>query len=1400
MTIQKRFGFSIIACFLFLLTANKLSAQETESNKPVLDQLAKTYTELAEKSRKRAFELAKKYDWITFKQFDNGTIMSLQSVDAYGLPQYLITENNATAANTTRANRLYNGGGLGLNLSGSSPLLTDKIGIWDGGSVYTSHQEFAGGRILNKNATAATDRHATHVAGTMMATGVESVAKGMAFGLQRLISYDFGNDDSEMATEATSGMLLSNHSYGFLAGWHFNSAPSGGGAPRWEWYGREGDKEDYKFGFYGVDAEEWDKITFEAPYYLPVKSAGNSRNASGPAVGEKYFRFTSQRWTEFTRQIEDLNSQREYDLISLNGNAKNILTVGAVFGIKNGPINAESIRISDFSSWGPTDDGRIKPDIVGMGVQVTSTVTTSPVSYAALNGTSMSTPNVSGSLVLLQEAYMQKNNNIRMRSATLKGLAIHTADDVGRPGPDYIFGWGVLNAEKAAQLILEDGTKSRIYEDILGTVNNVTTSNKTYQVTSSGNGPIVATICWTDPPGIPPFTESNNQKTYTYPLNERTPRLVNDLDLRINDQSTEYTPWILSPDAPDANATRGDNIRDNVEQVIINDPIPGKTYTINVRHKNNLDGGKQAYSLIISGIGGAAYCTPAISGTQNARIESFKLSNIDYSNANCRAYTDNTAQLINLEAGATYPLSIKLGACNTNANKIAKIYIDFNQDGSFNETNELIATTSVINGSAEFKKDISIPSNVTLNAFSLLRVVLSETADVNSITSCGTYNKGEVMDYRVAFLRPSRDVGISAILNPVDGNCAANGQRITVTLNNYGSTTISNVPVKVIIKNNNNVLTTITESYTGSLAALNEVDFTLNTPFNSQAGQTYELIASTELGNDTDAANNQKIVNFSISNPPTLSNTSVVSCGSSGVYNFSSSGAGTVFWYKNANDQVPVTFTSNNSPANYTESNTNISTFHAGINDFRASVGPKTNMAFSGGGFLNGNNPAVLMNTKVPVILESARLYIGSPGKITFTAENVLTGLPVSSVTLDVVQNTDGQVYDLNLLLPTAGNYRISISYEGGSSIYRNNAGVTGYPFSIGGIFSITGNTATDASNPEHFKNFYYYFYDLVVKSAECAAPQRTAVTTTPLSLPTISMNGNTLTSSSATGNQWLFNGEAIPGATGNTHTSTQAGSYSVRVSSGACIQNSATVVVGVNFPLAANNFSVSVTDATCTNIINGRINITAAQNLRYLLKLTRPDNTSTDFVFNNTLDINNLTSGNYKISIYVDGKEEFKTEYSLVVGPKSLTAFSRVDPVTNSVTIRLDGGNTYQIKLNDELYFTSSSEITLDLKNGTNKLVVSTDQACQGTYEEEFLVDIKAFVYPNPFQDILNIKLEDPQTKSVLVSVLNSAGLVVYKNLHAVQNRTVQVDLSSLEAGFYFLNLGTKTYKILKK
>jgi len=164
--------------------------------------------------------------------------------------------------------------------------------------------------------------------------------------------------------------------------------------------------EDYKFGYYSDAAANLDDIAYSAPNYLIVKSAGNVRTETGPQVGNPYFRANSSgQMVSAGNRPAGISSNDSYDIISWDCGAKNILTVGAVGGLANGYSRKEDIIATDFSAWGPTDDGRIKPDLVADGVDLLSPINTSNTSYAVFSGTSMSAPNTTGSLLLLQEYY-----------------------------------------------------------------------------------------------------------------------------------------------------------------------------------------------------------------------------------------------------------------------------------------------------------------------------------------------------------------------------------------------------------------------------------------------------------------------------------------------------------------------------------------------------------------------------------------------------------------------------------------------------------------------------------------------------------------------------------------------------------------------------------------------------------------------------------------------------------------------------------------------------------------------------------------------------------------------------------------------------------------------------------
>ncbi|PWJ42743.1 S8 family serine peptidase [Sediminitomix flava] len=499
----------------------------------------------------------------------------LQSITDENELVYIKSYNRASAA-TSGAAGINPGGSMGLGLTGEG--LT--VGVWEVGDPLLTHDELVGRAFKmdspSSRRNANEQNHASHVTGTIIAGGVRSNAKGMAY-KAKAHNYSSQNDLAEMANAAQNNLIISNHSYGSVRGWDGD-----------QWFGNKNvsTQEDYLFGFYSSTSSNLDAVAYSAPNYLIVWAAGNDRT-DAPS--------SSSTETDVT-----VRQDGPYDCIGPSGIAKNILTVGAVESVSEytGP---SSVIMSEFSSWGPADDGRIKPDLVGAGVEVFSSgsgasksnpddgVNESSSYYLTLSGTSMASPSVAGTLLLLQELYKDLNNGQQMRSSTLKALAIHSCREVGdSDGPDYKHGWGLINAEGASNVLLLEAS-DRGHQVIESELSNQGTY--TLDVTSDGQNPIVVTLVWTDPAGaVPSASVDPSQKA-----------LVNDLDLRVKgSDDTVYYPWKLNPSTPSAAATNSDdNDTDNVEKIEIEVPSAG-TYTIEITHKGNLVDNEQEFGLIVS--------------------------------------------------------------------------------------------------------------------------------------------------------------------------------------------------------------------------------------------------------------------------------------------------------------------------------------------------------------------------------------------------------------------------------------------------------------------------------------------------------------------------------------------------------------------------------------------------------------------------------------------------------------------------------------------------------------------------------------------------------------------------------------------------------------------------------
>ncbi|MDI9397658.1 MAG: S8 family serine peptidase [Candidatus Pacebacteria bacterium] len=454
------------------------------------------------------------------------------------------TTLNANAAISSGANLLYPSP---YSLNGSGV----KVGVWDAGSVRNTHREFTTTRVVKRNSTAPLDDHATHVAGTIGASGFQASAKGMA-PLVAIDSWDWNNDYSEMtssgaasATGDATKIPLSNHSYGF-------------GATTSD------------MGRYNSESVQTDSLAVSMPYYLICWAAGNEQDL--------------------------LTAKGGFQSITYNGLSKNILTVGAVNDAVSGGVRSPSDgTMSTFSSWGPCDDGRIKPDLVANGVSVNSPIDTSDSAYASYDGTSMATPSATGSAALVAQIYAREFSGQRMRSSLMKALLIHAADDLGNSGPDYKFGWGLINVKAAADVVLAHKASLEAPKLIENSVTS-SVSSRTHTFQWDGVTPIRATLCWTDPAGT---AQSDNS---------RTPNLRHNLDLTVTEPNgTVLRPYVMpfvgnwSDAAMNSVATTGKNNVDTVEQVYLAAPTQTGTYTITVSRDGALTTSSQVYSLVVTG-------------------------------------------------------------------------------------------------------------------------------------------------------------------------------------------------------------------------------------------------------------------------------------------------------------------------------------------------------------------------------------------------------------------------------------------------------------------------------------------------------------------------------------------------------------------------------------------------------------------------------------------------------------------------------------------------------------------------------------------------------------------------------------------------------------------------------
>jgi len=437
-------------------------------------------------------------------------------------------EHNSGIRNITNVNTVQ---ASPYNLSGNGVILSQ----WDGGRADVTHPDF-GSRVISADGAEFSD-HATHVAGTVLGSGLQSggLRRGMAPQAHMFTQLWWFNS-SDMSSDYDNvinlqGATISTNSWGFGVG-NVNAANCSNTLGN----------------YFSVNTTLDNIIRGSEGGTITVSwSAGNQRASFDPS------QCGSIGWI--------------YGTIAPPGTSKNVITVGAT--------NSSNNSMTSFSSWGPTDDGRIKPDVVAAGCTITSTALGG--GYNNKCGTSMSAPAIAGILALMTEEWITKVGSIQPLASTYKGIMINTAIDLGNPGPDYAYGHGAVDALAAVDKI-GDGTSSYI-EGVISTG-----ESQAYDITiPSGADKLKVSLVWDDVGGTA--------------IGGGT--LINDIDLKIIDPTSNETfPWVLNPSNPGQFASRGTDHINNVETVEIDNPTPGLWKAIVSGF--NIPSGPQKFSLIFT--------------------------------------------------------------------------------------------------------------------------------------------------------------------------------------------------------------------------------------------------------------------------------------------------------------------------------------------------------------------------------------------------------------------------------------------------------------------------------------------------------------------------------------------------------------------------------------------------------------------------------------------------------------------------------------------------------------------------------------------------------------------------------------------------------------------------------
>lgn len=228
-----------------------------------------------------------------------------------------------------------------------------------------------------------------------------------------------------------------------------------------------------------------------------------------------------------------------------------------------------------------------------------------------------------------------------------------------------------------------------------------------------------------------------------------------------------------------------------------------------------------------------------------------------------------------------------------------------------------------------------------------------------------------------------------------------------------------------------------------------------------------------------------------------------------------------------------------------------------------------------------------------------------------------------------------------------------------------------------------------------------------------------------------------------------------------------------------------------------AENFTVSLVSETCSDNNDGSLTVIPKLALDYQITVLGNGINLTQN-FSNSFNLANLSSGTYSLCITgTDGSISY-IEYCVAVQitePSPLSVTSKIALDGSQITLEMEGSTFFTIELNGISIQTEESILVLDLEKGLNTLKVTTDIPCQGIYEEQVGFFEKPIVFPNPVIDILQVYL-GAIDEEVNVGIFGADGRLILSSSVSTQQGIIELDLSSLSTGIYYIKYEGKTIK----